>query len=235
MPSTLDAREEVACVTMRNMTLILPPNTKLVMIGDSITDCGRKQPIGEGLFDALGKGYVAQVEATLTAALPAQRVRVVNMGLSGNTVRDLQLRWQSDVLDLSPDWLSIMIGINDVWRQFDSPLQTEKHVAIKTYTDTLEQLLLQTRPRLKGLVLMTPYLIEPNRQDPMRAMMDRYGDIVKAEAARHAAVFVDTQAAFDAVLTHVHPMSLAWDRVHPNAAGHMVIARAFLQAIGFLS
>ena len=74
------------------MSLILSLNTKLVMIGDSITDSERARPIGEGLFGALGKGYVAQVEATLTAAQPERRIRVVNMGMSGNTVCDLAAR-----------------------------------------------------------------------------------------------------------------------------------------------
>ncbi len=215
------------------MSLIFKPNSKLVMIGDSITDCARARPIGEGLFDALGKGYVALVEATLTAALPEQHIRVVNVGSSGNTVRDLATRWHTDVLDLNPDWLSIMIGINDVWRQFDTPLQTEQHVRLDTYAETLEKLVSQTRPRLKGLVLMTPFMIEPNRTDAMRAMMDSYGAVVKALARQHDAILVDTQAAFDPVLAHLHPMALAWDRIHPNPAGHMVLARAFLKAVGF--
>jgi lysophospholipase L1-like esterase len=105
--------------------MLIQPNSKLVMIGDSITDCGRARPVGEGLFEALGKGYVSLVDASLQAKEARQRIRVVNMGTSGNTVRDLKARWQSDVFDLNPDWLSIMIGINDVWRQFDSPLQAE--------------------------------------------------------------------------------------------------------------
>lgn len=215
--------------------MIIENNSKLVMIGDSITDCGRARPVGEGLFDALGKGYVAAIEATLTAAAPERRIRVVNMGTSGNTVRDLKARWQTDVVDQKPDWLSIMIGINDVWRQFDSPLQTDQHVLISDYATTLEALVSSTRPSLKGLVLMTPYIIEPNRDDAMRVVMDAYGAIAKDIGARYSAVVIDTQAALDRVLATLHPMALAWDRIHPNAAGHMVLARAFLQAITFMS
>ena len=126
-----------------------------------------------------------------------------------------------------------MIGINDVWRQFDSPLQTEIHVPLGEYGERLVQLVAATRPRLQGLVLMTPYFIEPNRDDPMRAQMDRYGAVVREIASAHDAVFVDTQAAFDHVLAQLHPMTLAWDRVHPTLAGHMVLARAFLNAVGF--
>jgi lysophospholipase L1-like esterase len=213
--------------------LHLPPNSKLVMIGDSITDCERARPVGEGLFGALGKGYVGLVDGLLQATYPQAHIRVVNMGTGGNTVRDLNARWQTDVLEQQPDWLSIMIGINDVWRQFDSPLQTEIHVPLDEYGETLAQLVTTTRPRLKGLVLMTPYFIEPSRADPMRAQMDRYGAVVREIAAAHDAVFIDTQAAFDRVLEHLHPMTLAWDRVHPTLAGHMVLARTFLSAVGF--
>lgn len=215
------------------MTLLLPSACKLLMIGDSITDCERARPIGEGLFNALGRGYVSLVDSLLQATYPTQRVRVVNMGLSGNTVRDLAARWQTDVLDLEPDWLSIMIGINDVWRQFDSPWQVEQHVLLDEYRETLTRLVADTRPTVKGLVLMTPYVIDPNRDDPMRAQIDRYGAAMREIAAVYDARFVDTQAAFDAVMPHIHPTGLAWDRIHPTQVGHMVLTRAFLAAIGY--
>jgi lysophospholipase L1-like esterase len=208
-------------------------NSTLLMIGDSITDCGRAQPIGEAINWDLGNGYVSLINALLGADCPQRNIRIRNVGISGQTVRDLAARWQSDVLDLKPDWLSIMIGINDVWRQFDEPLLTEKHVTLDEYASILEQLVRATRPQLKGLVLMTPYFLEPNRADPMRAMMDRYGEVVRQLAVRYQAILVDTQAAFDAVLTEVHPMALASDRVHSNLAGHMVLARAFLKALGY--
>ena len=211
----------------------IQPNSKLVMIGDSITDCERARPVGEGLFEAIGKGYVSLVDGLLGATYPAHRIRVVNMGTGGNTVRDLKARWQTDVLALKPDWLSVMIGINDVWRQFDSPLQVEQHVGLTEYESTLNELLHVTAPTLKGLVLMTPYVIEPNRADPMRQTMDAYGQVMRQLAERYQAVFVDTQAAFDAVLAHIHPMALAWDRVHPTRTGHTILARAFLQAVGY--
>lgn len=203
------------------------------MIGDSITDCDRARPVGEGLFDALGKGYVSLVDGLLTARYPDHRIRMVNMGVSGNTVRDLHARWQTDVLELEPDWLSICIGINDVWRYFHSPNQSEWHVSLDEYAQTLDKLLQVTRPSLNGLILMTPYFIEPNRTEPMRKMMDQYGAAVRQLAEKYQALFVDTQAAFDAALTDLHPMALAWDRVHPTHAGHMILARSFLKAIEY--
>ena len=211
----------------------IQPNTKLLMLGDSITDCGRVRPIAEASGDALGTGYVSLINACLTATSPQARIRIVNMGVSGNTVRDLAARWSSDVVSLNPDWLSILIGINDVWRQFDTRLQIEEHISLDEYARTLETLLRPTRPQLKGLVLMTPYFIEPNRADPMRAKMDEYSAVVRKLAERYQAILVDTQAAFDSVLAELHPMALAGDRVHPNLTGHMILARAFLKAVDY--
>ena len=217
------------------MSLAIPLTSKLVMIGDSITDCGRARPVGEAGIDGsgLGNGYVSLVDSLLRATYPQARMRVVNMGTGGHTVRDLAGRWQTDVVDLAPDWLSIMIGINDVWRQFDSPLRPEQHVGLDEYEQTLRQLAAGTRPSVQGLVMMTPYFIEPLRADPMRARMDEYGAVARQIAGEVGAILVDTQAAFEAVLAHQHPMTIAWDRVHPTPAGHMVLARAFLQAVGF--
>lgn len=211
----------------------LQPNQKLLFIGDSITDCGRGKPVGEGRFDGLGNGYVNFIDALLGAVYPQLPIRVVNMGLSGNTVLDLKARWQTDVTDLKPDWLSIMIGINDVWRQFDSPRMTERHVGHVEFESTLRELVKTTGPTLKGMVLMTPFYIELNPEDAMRARMDQYGAIVKKIAAENGAIFVDTQAAFNAALLHQYAGNLAWDRVHPGSAGHMILAMAFLKAIGF--
>lgn len=209
----------------------LNKNDKFVMIGDSITDCGRSKPDGEGLFDPYGNGYVNMVKALLDAIHPELAIRVVNKGTSGNTVRDLKARWQEDVLDLKPDWLSIMIGINDVWRQFDSPKMPEIHVGIKEYEGTLDELISRTLPGLKGLILATPYFIEPNPDDPMRARMDAYAAVVRKLEEKYDAILVDTQVGFDRMLEYMHPMAIAWDRVHPNSSGHAVIAKCFLEAL----
>jgi lysophospholipase L1-like esterase len=209
----------------------IQPHAKLLMIGDSITDWNRARPVGEAIGDGLGAGYVGVVNAYLTVTHPERRIRVVNMGVSGNTVRDLAARWSTDVVALKPDWLSIMIGINDVWRQFDARLLTEQHVTLDEYAQTLAALIDTVRPGLQGLILMTPYFIEPNRADLMRALMDRYGAVVRQLAGRYDAVLVDTQAAFDQAMAHSHPIALASDRIHPSLVGHVVLARAFVNAL----
>lgn len=213
--------------------MLFGKNDKLVMTGDSITDCNRKRPDGEGLFDPYGNGYVNIVKALLDASYPECPVRVVNRGCSGFTVRNLKATWKEHVLDQRPDWLSIMIGINDVWRHFDSPRMPEQLVNIAEYQATLEELITVARPGLRGLILVTPYFIEPNRADPMRVQMDAYGAVVKSLAEKHKAVLVDTQAGFDRMLKHMHPMELAWDRIHPNSSGHALLAKCFLDAVGY--
>lgn len=213
------------------MRIPFQANHKLLFIGDSITDCGRERPVGQRRWSSLGGGYVSFVDSILGASLPEVPVRVLNTGISGNRVTDLESRWQTDVLDLAPDWLSVMIGINDVWRQFDGEPGMPQ-VGAEQYEEVYRGLIARTRPQLMGLVLMTPYFLETNRADPMRVMMDAYGVITKRLAEEFDAVFVDVQAAFDTYLQHQPTQSLCADRVHPNGVGHMIIARAFLRAVG---
>ena len=87
-------------------------------------------------------------------------------------------------------------------------------------------------PTVKGMILMTPYFMEPNRNDPMRARMDEYGAVVCKLAEEYKLVFVDLQAGWDRLFEHMHPCNIAWDRIHPNQTGCMYIAKQFLKAIG---
>ena len=214
--------------------MILEKNTKLVMIGDSITDCGRKIPVGEGSNGAEGFGYVCFVSSLLKNFYNDNDNRVINMGVSGDRVRELKARWDRDVLELKPDYLSIMVGINDIWRQFEHPLRVEEHVYIDEYRSTLEELIKKTLPSLKKLILITPFFIESNKSDVMRIEVEKYGQVIEELANKYNAIFVDTQKAFDELLENNYSAAFALDRVHPNATGHMAIARVFLEAIGFV-
>ncbi|NGZ75557.1 SGNH/GDSL hydrolase family protein [Saccharibacillus alkalitolerans] len=210
----------------------LAHNDKLLLIGDSVTDAGRAYPVG--YKNGLGNGYAALVDALLRTGYPELNALVLNTGIGGNTVRDLKKRWQTDVVDLKPDWLSVMIGINDVWRQFDTPEAIHSFISLDEYESTLRELLDAVQPNLKGLILMTPYYMT-GQEDPMRSMMDRYGAVIKRLAGDYGAELVDTQAAFDRMGHHMIQSSLSngWDHVHPNTAGSMVIARGLLNALDF--
>jgi lysophospholipase L1-like esterase len=219
--------------TERMVSMKIAPGSKMVMIGDSITEWGREQPLSNEPDDLLGNGYVHYVHTLIAAAYPAHRLRIWNVGIGGNTVRDLDSRWKRHVLDLHPDWLSVLIGINDVWGQFDLGLPPSRQISIDEYAGTLERLVREIRPQLQGLILMTPYFVESDRNVPMRAMMDRYGGVVRSLAPKYLAVLVDTQAAFDRALKEARADELADDRVHVNAVGHMILARAFLKAVEY--
>jgi lysophospholipase L1-like esterase len=212
--------------------MLFAKNDKLIMIGDSVTDAGREHPVGE-YGAGRGMGYVSEVNALLTTCYPELKMRVVNMGTSGNNVLDLANRWQTDVFDLNPAWVSVCIGINDIWRQFDHPLLTELHVSLEQYTETLDRLIAETLPRVKGMILISPYYLEPNKSDPMRAMMDTYGASMKKLAEKYKQPFVDLQAAFDDFLSYYYPSVINWDRVHPNHIGSVIMAKTFLTAVGF--
>jgi len=94
---------------------MLPSSSHLLFIGDSVTDCGRARPVGAGAPPALGYGYVQLVDTELTTRHPGRTGRVTNLGVGGDTIRHLAARWETDVIAQKPDWLSVMIGINDVW------------------------------------------------------------------------------------------------------------------------
>ncbi len=211
----------------------IAPRSKFLLIGDSVTDMGRAQPVGEGLFNPHGTGYPNVVQGLLTSVYPDYFVNVVNMGVSGNTVRDLKARWQKDVIDMKPDWVSVMIGVNDVWRQFDVPQLPDRAVQPEEYRATLGELVDRTQPLVKGMVLMTPVFWEPNAADAMSARVREYGAICREIATEKDVLFCDAQAYADRVLAHCHSSYIAWDRVHPNIPGANVLAHALLDTIEF--
>lgn len=206
---------------------------RVVFTGDSVTDFERKRPVGEGLWEGVGTGYVRLIHTLLNAMHPEEVIRISNTGTSGDNIVALEARWQQEVLDLKPDWVSVMIGINDVWRRFDEPDIFEGHIAPERYEAIYRSLIERTLPKVKGMILMTPYFMEPNRQDPMRRAMDEMGAIVKKLAGEYELPCVDTQQVFDRYFEHRHPDYIAWDRVHPNQVGAMLLARAFLKTVGF--
>ena len=165
--------------------MLFENNDRIVFVGDSVTDMGSVNPVGEGLFDNLGHGYVRMFENFLTACYPQMNIRITNSGISGNTSRDLLMRYERDVIALKPDWVSILIGINDVWRQFDTPAMKDMQVMPDEYYKNLETMICSVKENVKGVWILTPYYMEPNREDPMRKRMDEYGAICKELAERY--------------------------------------------------
>ena len=212
--------------------MILEDGDRIVFAGDSVTDMGSAQPVGEGLFDNVGRSYVRIVENMLAAVYPERKIRVTNSGISGNTSRDLLARFDRDVTSLDPDWVAICIGINDVWRQFDTPAMFDAQVMPDEYESNVEKMILALKGRVKGIFILSPYYMEPNRMDGMRARMDEYVEICRKLSEKHGAVFVDFQKLYEDYCKVRHSTYIAWDRIHPNQVGATLMAREFLSHCG---
>ncbi|TSA81109.1 SGNH/GDSL hydrolase family protein [Deinococcus detaillensis] len=206
------------------MTAAANKPQRWVFIGDSITDTGRREDP-----EGYGDGYVSRIREQLLVDDPACPIEFMNRGVSGDTVRDLRQRWQSDVTALKPDLLSVKIGVNDVWRSFDgAPNQA---VNAEEYRATLRGLLGEASILECRLVLVTPFLVEVDKADPMRLEVENRARIVGELADEFGAVLVALQPAFDAAVDASTPQRWAPDRVHPSGAGHLLIAQTWLSAV----
>lgn len=213
--------------------MIFENGDRIVFAGDSVTDMDSAQPIGEGGGDSLGRGYVRIIENMLAAFYPERNIRITNAGTSGNTSRDLLARFDRDVVSLHPDWVSICIGINDVWRQYDTPAITDWQVMPEEYEQNLETMILAVKDSVKGIFLLSPYYMEPNRTEMMRARIDEYVTICKKLADKYQCIFVDFQKMYEDYCKIRHSSSIAWDRIHPNQIGATLMAREFLKKCDF--
>ena len=206
---------------------------RVVFAGDSVTDMGSERPVGEGLFDNLGRSYVRVIENMLMAWYPKLNIRITNSGISGNTSKDLLERFDRDVVELNPQWVSICIGINDVWRQFDVPACRDYAVSVEEYEKNLETMILKIRGKVKGIFICTPYYIEPNKSDLLRNRMDEYIKVCKYLAQKYNGELVDFQGMYDEFCKYKHSSIIAWDRVHPNQMGATLMAKEFLKHCDF--
>lgn len=206
-----------------------PQNPTILFQGDSITDAKRDQSDPA----ELGRGYVLATVALLNALRPDLAPTCLNRGLSGNRTGDLLQRWQTDCLDLEPDVLSLLIGINDVWRRYDRNLPTSP----QQFAENYRQLLQQTRTRLPDcrIILMEPFLLPvPEDRRQWREDLDPKIEIVRQMARDFEATLVPLDGIFAAASASQPPEFWAHDGVHPSPAGHGLIAQAWLKAAGLL-
>lgn len=204
----------------------LQSGDKIVFAGDSTTDADK-----QATYDGLGTGYVKLVRDELVAFYPQEVYRIFNAGVSGNTSRDLLARWEKDVSALEPDVVFCMIGINDVWRHFDSYENSDAWVSVEEFASNLGKICKMGK-QAREFCLITPFFMEANRADDMRAMTDRYTQELRRVAAEYKAPVLDVQAEFDAYMKSRSGISISWDRVHPGAVGSQILARAVLKYCG---
>ena len=215
--------------------MILEPGSKLLFIGDSVTDCGRSQPIGEGLGDALGRGYVSLVDSLLGAAHPELGIRVVNVGTSGQTVRDLQARWKRDVLDLRPDWLSVMIGINDVWHGENDPA---RGTSVEKFEEGMKDIIARIQKAGAKVIVCTPSVIgeKTGGANELDKRLDTYSDLSRKVAKETHSRLCDLRLVFADYLKDHNDKNkeagiLTGDRVHLNDAGNKLVAESILKVL----
>ena len=211
------------------MPLKLSADTRLLFIGDSITDCGRKT-----CAERLGHGYVRLIRDWLACADPAALPLVVNMGTSGDKISDLADRWQSDVIAQKPDILSLKIGINDVWHSFaHSGLGTTVSAFREGYAELLTQLS-HALPKCQ-VILCEPSVIDPPQHERGNELLPQYVQVVHEIASEFGAVVVvPLHEAFIQARNDRPDLQWTSDGVHPTELGHMLIARQWLLATGLV-
>ncbi len=202
-------------------------NQKIVFIGDSITDAERHRRA----YGPLGFGYVHFVGNTLLARYPQLNLNLVNTGISGDTVTDMAGRWERDCLAHRPDVLSVLIGINDIWRSVMEP--SREASSPERYEVTLDQLLLLARQQCHcQIVLAEPFLFANDPHYPVLEALQPYLSIMRRLAKKHAAVLVPLQQRLNEQMTQVPPTQWSEDTVHPYLWAHAWIAQRWLAAVG---
>lgn len=191
---------------------------RILFQGDSVTDVGRDRED----FNNLGNGYVKLIAEQL-----GQAFECLNRGVSGNRVTDLQERWQEDCLDLKPDLLSILIGINDVWRRYDDddPTSTEAYEA--GYRDLLAKIRTETKAKL---IILEPFLLHTTKERASwREDLDPKRSVAAKLAEEFDAVFIPMDSIFTEATKMKEPSYWAEDGVHPSEAGHRFIADTWVK------
>lgn len=199
--------------------------------GDSITDGGRSY--NKDWNHVFGQGYAYLITSRLNYDYPARDYRFFNRGISGNTVNDLAARWQKDTIDIKPDLLSILVGVNDV---FALIVKGEK-VTPADFERSYDALLEQTLKALPGveLVICEPFILPvgmvKEKEAEWTSEVQKRQAIVKQLAQKYNAVYVPLQDAFTKALEKAPADHWIWDGVHPMPAGHELIARQWLKAV----
>ncbi|PSL37082.1 lysophospholipase L1-like esterase [Labedella gwakjiensis] len=202
------------------MAITIGHGTRVLFTGDSITDAGRRDGVGDGL----GDGYVRR----LADSREFDGVDVVNTGVGGDRVVDLLARLSDDVLAHRPDVLSILVGINDTWRRYDDHDET----SVEDFTSRYRTLLTAAREAGFALVLVEPFVLPVLRAQKMwREDLDPKIEAVRALAAEFDAVLVPADVELGRLAAERGAPSLAEDGVHPTPEGHDALAALWLRTV----
>ena len=191
--------------------------------GDSITDSGR---FTEATLD-IGYGYPAMVASKIGEQYP-QKFNFINRAVSGNRIVDIYARIKRDIINIKPDYLSIMVGINDVWHDLgDDPNGVETPRFRKIYNDLLE-IITEALPETK-IILMTPYYTEISASWDEKAMqlIIEKAEVTKEMSDKYNTAYIDTQNIINNAIKRAPLEYWLQDGVHPTIYGHMLIAKEY--------
>jgi len=204
----------------RTATDSLEPGATILFTGDSVTDSGRR----EDTRGQLGLGYVRAV----AESLQAMAATIVNTGISGDRIGDLEQRWQADVLDHHADVVSILIGINDTWRRYDNNDET----SVAQFEDGYCRLLDAVAQAGSQLVLIEPFLLPVSEgQKAWRDDLDPKIEVVRKLAKGYNAILVPADVELTRQTAELGAEALAEDGVHPTELGYERLAELWLDTV----
>ncbi len=198
---------------------------RILFQGDSITDAGRDYNDPHNL----GNGYPKYAAEILKEWFPEKELEFIDLGISGHRTCDLLARWERDCIEQKPDIVSILIGINDTWRRYDSNLP----MSIEEFEENYRQLLTAIREKTAAKILMLePFLLpaDPSK-DRFREDLDPKIQVVRRLAREFADVFVPLDGMLAAALVGQEPNAYSDDGVHPNAEGAQLIGEWYADAV----
>ena len=195
--------------------------------GDSITDAGRSREFD----DKMGMGYATIVSGRLGLEYPGE-YSFFNRGVSGNRVVDVYARIKADILNIAPDYMSLLIGVNDVWHEIRHQNGIDADKYEKIYRIIIEEIL-ESMPSVK-IMLLEPFVLLGSATEESWEIFDREVRL-RAKRAKKIAEefnlpFISLQDKFDEAAKLANPSYWLCDGVHPTSAGHTLIAKEWISA-----
>jgi lysophospholipase L1-like esterase len=212
--------------------VILSKDRTILFQGDSITDAGRnKEDISFNNPGALGSGYAMLAAADLLEEYAPLNLKIFNKGVSGNKVYQLADRWDADCLDLKPDILSILIGVNDIWHKLNGQYNGTIEIYRNDYIALIERTL-KALPNVK-LIICEPFAVPGVKAVDDKWYPEFYGyqKAAREVADKFGASFVPYQRVYDKAITKAPGAYWTGDGVHPTLAGAQLMAEAWSEVV----
>lgn len=208
----------------------LKKGSTILFQGDSITDAGRNKnnPVAN---NGLGRGYPAHIAGGLLGKHTCMELQIHNRGISGNKVPDLAGRWQQDAIDIKPDLLSILIGVNDIWHKLNGRYDG----TVEKYETGYRELLQRTQKELPNtqIVVCEPFVLKCGAvKENWFPEFDQMREVARKLAEELNLTLVPFQTMFDEATRSAPPEFWAKDGVHPSTEGHSLMAQTWREVVG---